>query len=542
MKQKLLKSLCLGMAAVLSLSTFSGCGNSGNVESSSSESLNNDEKTESETQEKTNFTIAVKKHALSKCDDFNEMKAFQMAEEATGVHIDWMYVEDGANDKISAMLTADLPDAFLGLLGESQIAMNMNLFADLSGLLEENAPHVVSDYNSMENNGIELLTWPDGSIRTLMIGSETSSDNDPDGIQFINKAWLDQLGLDVPTTTEELYEVLCAFRDNDMNGNGDTTDEIPLELCENNWAAHVMNFANPWGIAGASQDDLSYYYKVEDGKVLPTIDTDEYRAYLEYMHTLVSEGLLDVEFLTQTNDQYYSKLKSGTVGCYSGWNPYSSFTEEEAANWVPMRVVTADDSITPVKSGRPGRLFANRTGFAITSECENVEKLLEWWDYLSSSTEIKYTMAYGEQGGCWDIDEEGKLIQKTPEGLSSDFTVENYKYTYGMVGCSTMIRSDESIVIDPEQAYTTYVRSVYVDTVSDQLGTEFIPYRFVDPDKVDERSFIATELKTYAANFRATSITDGVTDESWEAYKGQLEALQYYDWIQWYQNYCDGTL
>lgn len=542
MKQKLLKSLCLGMAAVLSLSTFSGCGNSGNVESSSSESLNNDEKTESETQEKTNFTIAVKKHALSKCDDFNEMKAFQMAEEATGVHIDWMYVEDGAYDKISAMLTADLPDAFLGLLTESQIAMNMNLFADLSGLLEENAPHVVSDYNSMENNGIELLTWPDGSIRTLMIGPETSSDNDPDGIQFINKAWLDQLGLDVPTTTEELYEVLCAFRDNDMNGNGDTTDEIPLELCENNWASHVMNFANPWGIAGASQADLSYYYKVEDGKVLPTIDTDEYRAYLEYMHTLVSEGLLDVEFLTQTNDQYYSKLKSGTVGCYSGWTPYSNFTEEEAANWVPMRVVTADDSITPVKSGRPGRLFATRTGFAITSECENVEKLLEWWDYLSSSTEIKYTMAYGEQGGCWDIDEEGKLIQKTPEGLSSDFTVENYKYTYGMVGCSTMIRSDESIVIDPEQAYTTYVRSVYVDTVSDQLGTEFIPYRFVDPDKVDERSFIETELKTYAANFRATSITDGVTDESWEAYKGQLEALQYYDWIQWYQNYCDGTL
>lgn len=52
------------------------------------------------------------------------------------------------------------------------------------------------------------------------------------GIQFINKAWLDQLGLEVPTTTEELYELLCAFRDNDMNGNGDTTDEIPLELCK----------------------------------------------------------------------------------------------------------------------------------------------------------------------------------------------------------------------------------------------------------------------------------------------------------------------
>ena len=108
-----------------------------------------------EEEEKTTFTIAVYKNALSKCDDFNEMKIFQMAEEATGVHIEWMPVEAGSGDKINAMLTADLPDAFLGLLNESKIAMNMDLFADLSGLLEEHAPHVFSDYNSMENNGIQ---------------------------------------------------------------------------------------------------------------------------------------------------------------------------------------------------------------------------------------------------------------------------------------------------------------------------------------------------------------------------------------------------
>lgn len=106
-------------------------------------------------EEKTTFTIAVYKNALSKCDDFNEMKIFQMAEEATGVHIEWMPVEAGSGDKINAMLTADLPDAFLGLLNESKIAMNMDLFADLSGLLEEHAPHVFFDYNSMENNGIQ---------------------------------------------------------------------------------------------------------------------------------------------------------------------------------------------------------------------------------------------------------------------------------------------------------------------------------------------------------------------------------------------------
>ena len=37
---------------------------------------------------------------------------------------------------------------------------------------------------------------------------------------FIYEPWLDALGLEMPTTTEEFYKVLVAFRDMDPNGNG----------------------------------------------------------------------------------------------------------------------------------------------------------------------------------------------------------------------------------------------------------------------------------------------------------------------------------
>lgn len=486
------------------------------------------------------FKIAVTKHALSKCDDFNKMKAFQMAEEATGVHIDWIMVEDGAGEKVNTMLTADLPDAFLQLLGESQIATSMDSFLDISGMLEEYAPHVYSDYNQMEDNGIELQTWPDGSIRSLMTGLEVSYQNDGEAIQYINKSWLDQLGLEVPTTVDELYDVLCAFRDNDMNGNGDTTDEIPAEFAESNWAGHILNLANPWGLAAPDADDLKYYYKLEDGKVLPTVDTEEYRSYLEYMHKLVEDGLLDKECFTQTNDQYYAKMKSGKVGFWSGWIPQSLFSQEEAENWVPVKVLKAEDSITPVKTGKRNKLFANRTGFAITTNCENSERLLGWWDYLSSSTEIKYTMRYGEKGGYWDIDSDGNVIQKTPEGLTEDFTIDNYKYTYGVNDACTLIRKDESIKVDKELAYNTWIREEYVGEIWDQLATEYMPTRFVDPEKIDERTFMETELTELISNFRANSIIDGIDDASWDSYVSQLESLQYYDWIQWYQDYLDG--
>lgn len=547
MKKKTTKTKVMGaiLSTTMVLSMLAGCGTTNSTTETATggtttgETASATAATETDTTPIT-FKIAVTKHALSKCDDFNDKVAFQMAEEATGVHIEWVTVEDGAWEKVNTMLTADMPDAFLGLLGESQIATSMDSFLDISGMLEQYAPHVYADYNKMQLNGLDLIKWPDGSIRSLMTGLEVSYANDAEAIQYINKDWLDQLNLDVPTTVDELYDVLCAFRDNDMNGNGDKTDEIPMELAESNWAGQVLNMSNPWGIAAWNADNLNYYYKIQDGKVLPTANSQEYRAYLEYMHKLVADGLLDKECLTETNDQYYAKIKSGRIGFFSGWIPQSLLSDEEAAKWVPVRVLKAEDSITPVKTGMRNKLFANRTGFVITADCEKPERLLQWWDYLSSSTEMKYTVRFGEKGGYWDIDSDGNVFQKTPEGLTADFTVENYRVTYGMNDQCPLILKDESIKVDKEEAYSTWIREQYVGEVWDQLATEYVPFRFVDPAKVDERTFMETELSEYIANFRANSILNGVDDAAWDAYVKQLDALQYPAWIQWYQDYVDG--
>ena len=46
--------------------------------------------------------------------------------------------------------------------------------------------------------------------------------------QFLNMDWMNRLNLQVPTTIDEFTDVLRAFRDNDANGDGDPTNEIPL--------------------------------------------------------------------------------------------------------------------------------------------------------------------------------------------------------------------------------------------------------------------------------------------------------------------------
>lgn len=71
-----------------------------------------------------------------------------------------------------------------------------------------------------------MVTNPDGHIYTLP-GKKPLRPKGCD-TPFINKAWLDRLGLEIPTTVDEWYEVLKAFKEQDANGNGDPNDEIPL--------------------------------------------------------------------------------------------------------------------------------------------------------------------------------------------------------------------------------------------------------------------------------------------------------------------------
>lgn len=219
MKKHMGKKAAAFLLAVLML-TAAGC--SGGGETASTTGGDGLQASTDGTEKKT-FRIAVSLHPLTKDEDFNNKEIYKLAEEATNVHIEWMPIAAAdATDKVNIMLTSDLPDAFLGLISSDQIASNMDSFADLAkdDLLKNNAPHVVEDYESSLSNGLDIVTWPDGSIRSLMTGPQNSYENDAEGIMFMNKAWLDKVGKDVPTTIDEFYDVLKAFKEQDPNGNG----------------------------------------------------------------------------------------------------------------------------------------------------------------------------------------------------------------------------------------------------------------------------------------------------------------------------------
>lgn len=481
--------------------------------------------------DKETFKIAVVKHTLDKTNNWNEKEIFKMAEEATNIHIEWIEMTSGTEaEKIPIMLATDLPDVFLRSLGEAHVTKNMSQLVVLNDLLDKYAPNVVSQYETVPNMW-DMMTFPDGNIYTLAIALQVSHDDDGDAMFFMNKKWVDQVGKQIPTTTEELYDVLKAFKENDVNGNGNKDDEIPLEICQNNWAAGIMKYTGPWGFVAN--------YKIENGKFIPTVNTQEYRDFIDYYHRLAAEGLLDVEGFSQTNQQFYAKLKEYICGAYSGWTPQSNFDSETAKEYVHVMPLTAPGyEGKALKTGEWNRFRGNRTGFAITTACKNPGAILRWWDYLGSSTELKYTFFYGPEGKIWERDASGQVWSIYPQ-TEADYTRENMKYTEGAYGSGPLILENEMEKNNGEKYPDAVMRLNLTMAVKDYFAKEVLPIRFVDPEKVNERAMIETDLNSYISNFLATSIVNGLTDAQWDAHLKQLEALNLEGWVAWYQAFLD---
>lgn len=497
--------------------------------------------------EGTTITIAYPLNSSDESESQNDKEAIKQACEATGINVEWVMVEEaGKAETLNIMLASadQRPDVFLNMCSESVIASEFDAFYDLSeeGLLETYAPNVVAAVES--HMGWGPLTWPDGSIRTLACGEESNFTDTAGSCHFINIAWLEKLGLEMPTTADEYYEVLKAFKTQDPNGNGEA-DEIAITFCDNNWAGHFSEFLNAFGMAGGrAAGKKNNFYEVENGVVQPTIGQDNFRKAIEFFHKLAEEGILDIEGFTQTSEQYKAKIQSGNVGVFLAYEQLSHLNNEMKYDYSAFVPVQGIEGVEVEKQGEQGKIAANRTGFAVAADTENIGAVLTWWDYLHSSTDLKYTAIFGPKGMTWNIDENGNYFvydnNDAEKSIPDGMTATTAQYTFGVRQGAPFIAYDELWETKGKDDYTS--RAGSCELYWDYLQDEHMPVRFADPDTVAERTFIETDLFPYIINFTATAVVEGIDDAGWEAHLDNLEAYGYYEWIDWYQQFYDGKI
>ncbi|MFD0676238.1 MULTISPECIES: ABC transporter substrate-binding protein [unclassified Paenibacillus] len=135
--------------------------------------------------------------------------------------------------------------------------------------------------------------------------------SEADTFFILRKDWLDAVGMKPPTTTDELYQVLKAFAENDPDKNG-KKDTIPF-------AANVdpNDTIAPMGALAQIENSFTGAYgnwKFMDGKMVFTAFLPEQRQAIEYMTKLVSEKLIPEDFASMKLTQLKELFKAGKAG------------------------------------------------------------------------------------------------------------------------------------------------------------------------------------------------------------------------------------
>lgn len=487
------------------------------------------------------ITVAVIRHENDATASFAEKFAMVRAAEETNIQIEWIEIMSTNMERVPVMLAGDLPDVFLGLLTDSQISQNTELFVPLNDLMETYCPNVMDLYRTSVPDWENFLTYPDGNIYGLM-GSFLSSYNDSiNGVMFMNQVWLDNVGMEAPTTMDALYDVLVAFRDLDADGDGDAGNEIPLDFCQAHYASKYWQLARSWGFPD--------YYDIQDGQIVGTVNTDAFREFLSYFNMLCNEGLINKEGLTQTAEQYNSNLGSMKVGAFWGWAPYTYINGAENQQQYTAVAPVLVDGYTP-------RVFSNnniakRNNLVITTACDDVEAVLRWWDYLSQSQEAAYEGRSGPVGLNFYQGDDGVFYSRTPteaEGIEAGYAAyannigtSTWAATMGLTLCAPLMLSSLAVDVEANPTATAAIRRVAVDKVAPYFTEEVMVKSIVPPENQEEFDFATDGLLDYIDSFVASSILNGVTDDTWNAYLSQLSVYGYDFYLSWYQDYYDGN-
>lgn len=289
---------------------------------------------------------------------WNDLLEIKRIEERFGIKLDCtMYSRDAWKNQISIMLSGDtLPDLIINAeFGSDATKYGMEGYFLALNEYRDLMPNLFSLMDSHDDLKM-AMTAADGNVYSLCRYIDYKIVSARVAPLWINETWLKNVNMDVPETADELYAVLKAFKEQDANGNGNPNDEIPLGACDD-WSStyfhkQMMAMFGMFCAGKSKESNILNFYIDDNGKIGMCETTENYKAYLEYMQKLYTEGLLDAEFFTMTGAQFTEKRNANVYGmvAYSGWTG-STQTSNDVACIAGLTSAYNDVKAVPLTCG-----------------------------------------------------------------------------------------------------------------------------------------------------------------------------------------------
>ena len=416
------------LAAAVSVGMFAGCA---------------DRKTAGEGESLEMWCINYMNKYVS---NYGEMECFKKIQENTGVNVKFIHPVVGQeNEQFNVLIASgDLPDIIENdwnsrYSGGVEKAITDGIIIPIDEYFDTKAPNYKKVLD--ENPELSKSTFStDGKQLLFHVLKEDYKMNTYIGPQ-IRKDWLDKLNLEVPTTIDEWYTVLKAFKEKDPNGNGEA-DEVPLADDKTMFFRH---FAAAFGCLKGE------FYENANGEFVYGSIEPEFKDFITEMNKWYQEGLLDNEFASSTRKNIDAKITTDISGAFIGYlgsqmgNYLAAKAEDENFDLIgtPWPVGPAGKAYCALPS--VVRLVTYGYGSAITKDCKNIDAAIKFLDYCYSD-EAYMLQNWGVEG-----------VTYTKEG-------DSYQYT------DLIVNNPEGK--DPIQAMSPYAAPAYGGTK--MLGAE--PY------------------------------------------------------------------
>ena len=475
---------------------------------------------------KKQVTLKIMVNTSASQPDFERVKMFQAYEKKTNVNIDWINIPSGSTRQkvMMAFASNDLPDAFLkcgNILNNNtqytfaKDGMLYNL--NTNNNLQNFAPNFYNFYST--NSSVKkAMTFEGNAVYSFPQGVESIA-NKVAGKLFINQNWLKKVGKSLPTNTQELYDVLVAFRDKDPNGNG-IKDEIPLSSPNYNYITYML-----YGAFGLGNRGVHHTYVDLDnatGKPRLIGASSAYKQYLEYANKLYTQGLLDSSIFTMTDSAYVAKQAEGKVGAFCYTN-LATIPDNIGNQFVGINVAlkgpNGDQIWYPVRSN------LHSTGaFIITKACKYPEVAMRWVDYFYSD-EGNLLYNYGVEGESHVKNTDGtyKFVDSVYKVINNGLTFDAAVSSHVAVGPSNPIITKDKYYYGRE---TDPIPSKAAKNMVKYFPKEIWPNFIFTPEESNELTIISTEIEMYVDKMAASFITGREKLTGWDKYVARLKNMQ----------------
>jgi putative aldouronate transport system substrate-binding protein len=471
-------------------------------------------------------------------------------ERRTNVQLNLLVVlDEGAAERKSILLASgDYPEVFFGGAFNNNDVLTYGVehgvFQPINDLIDTQGVNVQNVFEYYPNLRADI-TAPDGNIYGLPHINECYHCSYAQKM-WINMSWLENLGLSVPTTTEEFYDVLMAVKTQDANLSGDPNDEIPLMGSILSWNNDVWPFLmNPFVYT-----DGSSFLASNDGILSFSPAQPEWREGLRYIRRLYSEGLIYPASFTQTREQaqtigdnpgkaLFFAGTAGHLGMYMRIEdnpPYDRHREYAAL--APLEGPTGLRQ-TPVYRGFSG------ASFVITDKARYPEVAFRVADYMYSE-EGTMLMEVGPEGVRWEPARPGELgLTGEParfRDLSEAMGHGDVRNTdWGQQ--ATTVRTGEwraAWAADQDmfsvQGYELRLHRETAEKYEPYGPREWFSNVFLQPEEVEEVALLATDILDYVRQATVQFIVGELSvDRDWDSYLAQLRRLNLDRYMQIHQ-------